>query len=224
MQTPATNAFPLYADAKNLLNSHMVLKKKDIDYETGTFRDGDENGEVTFDDLLVAVGKSRNRDAFIRLFEYFAPRIKSFLMKGGLTQEMADELAQEAMLTVWQKAEQYDPTQAAAATWIFTIARNKRIDAFRKAGRPQPDLNDPMMTPDIEQPDEAFSKSEHNRMLAEAIETLPPEQADLIRKSFFEEKTHNDIAEETNIPLGTVKSRIRLALERLRAQMGEAVK
>lgn len=209
----------LYGSAKNLLNSCMVLKPETAS-EQPVNTAIETQDEITFDDLLVAVGKTRNRDAFIRVFEHFAPRIKSFLMKGGMTQEMADELAQETMLTVWQKAARYDPQQAAASTWIFTIARNKKIDALRKAGRPQPDLNDPLMTTDIPRPDENLSKTEEAELLTNAIKSLPPEQAQLIEKSFFEDKTHQAIAEETDIPLGTVKSRIRLALQKLKHNMG----
>ncbi|MCB9990391.1 MAG: sigma-70 family RNA polymerase sigma factor [Rhodospirillales bacterium] len=181
----------------------------------------DKNGAITFDDLLVAVGKTGNRDAFIRLFEYFAPRVKSFLMKSGLTQEMADELAQETMLAVWQKAAQFDPLRAAASTWIFTIARNKRTDYFRKDSKTQTETIE-SVAPEDDQPlpDLALSLQEEERQLAEAIDALPEEQASMIRKAFLEEKTHADIAAETGLPLGTVKSRIRLALERLRYHMG----
>ncbi len=208
------NTFMLYGTDQNQRYSFMALEQKEMGQELAP-------DNVTFDDLLVAIGKTRNRDAFIRVFEYFAPRIKSFLMKGGLTQEMADELAQETMLAVWQKAAGYNPEKAAASTWIFTIARNKRIDFFRKTGRPEPDVNDPMMISETTLPDEEIATSEQNDLLAAAIDNLPEEQARLIRKSFFEEKTHSDIAAETGIPLGTVKSRIRLALERLRYRLGD---
>lgn len=221
METVTDNAFPLYAAQQNRLNMPMSLKQKAIEDETLPPAAKEKQGEVTFDDLLVAIGKTRNRDAFIRVFEYFAPRVKSFLMKGGLTQELADELAQETMLSVWQKAAQYNPAQAAASTWIFTIARNKRIDYFRKAGRPEPDANDPLMNPETDMPDDIVNRGEQGKLLAAALKKLPPEQAELVQKSFFEEKTHNDIAAEADIPLGTVKSRIRLALERLRHEMRE---
>src|SRR6185503_7401895 len=116
---------------------------------------------VTFEDLLVAVGKNRDRDAFVRLFEHYAPRVKSFLMKGGMSPAQADDLAQDTMLTVWRKAPQYNPVLAGAGTWIFTIARNRRIDYLRKQARPEPDPSDPLMEragPDA--PDAALSHSE----------------------------------------------------------------
>lgn len=172
-----------------------------------------------FNDMLCAVGQDQDREAFIALFEHFAPRIKSFLMKGGAAPEQADELAQETMLTIWNKAGSYDPKQAAASTWIFTIARNKRIDALRKVARYNVDPSDPLLIVDeSNSPSENMSESQETDRIAEALKTLPEEQALLIRKSFFEDKSHAVIAEETGIPLGTVKSRIRLALERLRKE------
>jgi RNA polymerase sigma-70 factor (ECF subfamily) len=172
---------------------------------------------VTFEDLLTAVGRSRNRDAFIRLFEHFAPRVKSFLMRGGFNPDAADELAQETMLAVWDKAAKYDSTKAAASTWIFTIARNKRIDYVRKTRHPEPEGELDRAEDHAPRADESLTLTEEAAALAEAIKKLPPEQAELIQKAFFEEKSHSDIAEETNLPLGTVKSRIRLALDRMRS-------
>jgi RNA polymerase sigma-70 factor (ECF subfamily) len=175
---------------------------------------------VTFDDLLVAVGENHDRDAFVRLFEHYAPRVKSFLMKGGLTPEQADEVAQETMLTVWQKAPSYDPKRAAAGTWIFTIARNRRIDLQRKNKHtgPMPEEHDMPAATDL-QPGEAMEQSQDTRALSAAIDNLPDEQADLIRRAFLEDKTHQDIAAETGLPLGTIKSRIRLGLGKLRENL-----
>lgn len=166
--------------------------------------------------LLLAVAKKQDKEAFAELFEYFAPRIKSFLMKGGANPDQADELAQETMITVWQKAGQFDPAKASASTWIFTIARNKRIDAIRKVPRPEVDADDVDLADDVLPASEMLSQQEETDIMADALSALPPEQADLLYKSFFEDKTHADIAKETNLPLGTVKSRIRLALDRLR--------
>ena len=161
-------------------------------------------------DMLYAVGQNKDREAFIGLFEYFAPRVKSFLMKGGAKPEQADELAQETMLTIWNKAEMYDPKKAAASTWIDAIRKNARFDV---------DPADPLLIEDDSQSaTENMAQLQETERLAEAIKTLPEEQADLIRKSFFEDKSHAVIAEETGIALGTVKSRIRLALERLRKE------
>lgn len=166
---------------------------------------------------LVAVGQMQDRNAFAELFAYYAPRIKSFLMKGGAAPDVADEMAQETMLAIWQKAAGYDPAKAAASTWIFTIARNKRIDSLRKRVRPETGFDDFDALPDTGAgAGEILSRQQETDAMAQAMEALPPEQADLLYKSFFEDKTHADIAAETKLPLGTVKSRIRMALEKLR--------
>ena len=169
-----------------------------------------------FRDLLLAVAQKQDKAAFAELFEYFAPRIKSFLMKGGAAPDQADELAQETMITVWQKAASFDPAKASASTWIFTIARNKRIDAIRKTPRPEVDADDLDLADDAPSASDEIAQGQETDIMARAIQNLPQEQADLLYKSFFEDKTHADIAKETNLPLGTVKSRIRLALDRLR--------
>ena len=187
--------------------------------------DGDKNAVNStidysgddFNAMICAIAENEDKEAFIALFEHFAPRIKSFLMKGGANPELADELAQETMLTIWNKAGSYNPKQAAASTWIFTIARNKRIDSIRKTKRYDPDPSDPiLLADDGPSPRQNALHKEEMDVLAQALETLPEEQAELVKKSFFEDKSHAVIAEETGIPLGTVKSRIRLALERLR--------
>ncbi len=210
----------LYAGDRILFNSPMAVKTgKTQDPAPSRMKD-EMQGEVTFDDLLVAVGKTRNRDAFVQIFEYFAPRVKSFLMKAGLGPDIADELAQDTLLTLWQKADSYNPEQAAASTWIFTIARNKRIDYLRKQGRSKADPHDPLLqgVTDVG-PDQSVGLAEERAILASALRHLPDDQAALIKKSFYEDKTHTDIAAEMNLPLGTVKSRIRLALEKLRYGM-----
>lgn len=167
--------------------------------------------------FLTAVGQRRDREAFIALFEHFAPRIKSYLIKGGMSPDAADELAQETMLTVWNRAADYDPKKAGASTWIFTIARNKRIDAFRrgKNQRLQDPLDDLMADPSGADGDELARAQESERIQA-GLKSLPAEQADLLYKSFFENKSHDVIARELGLKLGTVKSRIRLALDKLR--------
>lgn len=180
----------------------------------------DDSARLNFDSLLCDVGKNKNKDSFAALFEYFAPRIKSYLMKGGADENTADELAQETMLSVWDKAKSYDPSKAAPSTWIFTIARNKRIDALRKAKAFNIDLDSLPVLEDegATTPAQDMAHTEEAEYISKALENLPEEQAELIRKSFFDDMSHNEIAEETGIPLGTVKSRIRLALERLRGE------
>ncbi|MGQ0526822.1 MAG: sigma-70 family RNA polymerase sigma factor [Alphaproteobacteria bacterium] len=171
----------------------------------------------SFENLLRAVAEHKDRESFVQLFNYFAPRIKSYLMKGGTPEDQADELAQETMLAVWNRAESFDPAQAGVSTWIFTIARNKRIDAFRKRqntvnyealGDEQKDESD--------SPAETVNKAQETQAMEAALGKLPGEQAELLYKSFFENKSHGEIATEMKLSLGTVKSRIRLALEKLR--------
>lgn len=173
---------------------------------------------AAFSALLVAVGRDKDREAFARLFGHFAPRIKSFLMKGGAAPDQAEELAQETMFIIWQKAAAFDPQKANAATWIYTIARNKRTDALRKRIRPETGEDETDLI--IDERDNAaqtLAGRQESDIMAREIEKLPSEQAELLYKSFFEDKSHADIAKESNLPLGTVKSRIRLALEKLGA-------
>lgn len=171
-------------------------------------------------DLLAALAERADRDAFARLFAHFAPRVKSYLLRLGAGDTLADELAQEVMLTVWRRAHLFDRRQAAASTWIFTIARNKRIDAIRREKRPELDPEDPALVPEGEKPaDKQVEAGQKQEMLQAAVETLPDEQATLLRMSYFEDKSHSAIADEVGLPLGTVKSRLRLALSRLRTML-----
>jgi RNA polymerase sigma factor (sigma-70 family) len=189
--------------------------------ETSNTENVVNTAEMDFDRMLLSVGQTHDKQAFAGLFAHFAPRVKSYLMRGGMNPESADELAQETMLTVWDKAASFDPKKAAASTWIFTIARNKKIDTLRKKNQPHVDVDDLDLTDDKEPTPQAQAmRLEEMKLLGQAIRKLPGEQADLLYKSFFEDKTHSEIAAETGIALGTVKSRIRLALERLRGEQG----
>lgn len=167
---------------------------------------------------ISRIRDSRDQAAFVELFQYFAPRVKGFLMRGGTDAALADETAQEVMATVWQKAHLFDPTRASVATWIFTIARNRKIDALRKQKRPEPE--DLSWGPEAE-PDQVdvLSLQQESSKLTEAIKALPEKQRVLIEQAYFGDLSHSEIAEKTGLPLGTIKSRIRLALERLRHSM-----
>ena len=177
-----------------------------------------EQAETDWAALMLRVRDAQDRAAFAVLFRHFAPRIKAFLMKSGTSAALAEECAQDVMATLWQKAGQYDPARASVATWIFTIARNRRIDAIRRARRPEPEALD--WGPDSE-PDQAdvYEIAQENRRLGAALATLPDKQRALIERAYFGELSHSEIALETGLPLGTIKSRIRLALDRLRHQM-----
>jgi RNA polymerase sigma-70 factor (ECF subfamily) len=183
------------------------------------WRDGETGIEVSAD-LLEAVARDRDRSAFKELFAYYGPRVKAYLRRLGADDVLAEELAQEVMLTVWRRAHLFDRRQAAVSTWIYTIARNKRIDAIRRERWPEVDQDDPALVPEADQPaDAAVAAEQRSDRLHEAVKTLPEQQAMLLRKAFFEDKSHSVIAEETRLPLGTVKSRLRLAMTRLRTML-----
>lgn len=168
--------------------------------------------------VLLRVRESQDRAAFAQLFHHFAPRIKAFLMKSGASEPLAEECAQDVMATVWHKAVQFNPDRASVATWIFTIARNRRIDALRKARRPEPEDLD--WGPDQE-PDQAdvYETQQESERLNHALRLLPEKQRILVEKAFLGELTHSEIAAETGLPIGTIKSRIRLALDKLRQHL-----
>lgn len=168
--------------------------------------------------LVEAVRDNRDQAAFAALFRHFAPRVKGFLMKSGASAELAEEVAQEVMSTLWRKAHLFDPTKASVATWVFTIARNRRIDMLRKQRRPEPE--DLPWGPEADRDQEdALALQQDTERLGKALKALPEKQRVLVERAYFGELTHSEIAEETGLPLGTIKSRIRLALERLRHQM-----
>lgn len=177
-----------------------------------------EQVETDWAALMLRVRDAQDKAAFAALFRHFAPRIKAFLMKSGASPTLAEECAQDVMATLWQKAGQFDPTRASVATWVFTIARNRRIDALRRDRRPEPEALD--WGPDNE-PDQAevYEVAQENRRLGVALAALPDKQRALIERAYYGELSHSEIALETGLPLGTIKSRIRLALERLRHQM-----
>tara|TARA_B100000780_G_C20968849_1_gene386810 strand:- start:152 stop:718 length:567 start_codon:yes stop_codon:yes gene_type:complete len=167
---------------------------------------------------IISISKDQDKESFSELFAHFAPRIKSFLMKGGADPVTAEDCAQETMVTVWHKAHLFDPTRAAASTWIFTIARNKRIDAARRQSRPEPEDLPWGCDPD---PDasEIISMQQETSQLAQAVKSLPEKQRVIVERAFYNDLSHQEIADETGLPLGTIKSRIRLALQRLRHKM-----
>lgn len=175
---------------------------------------------MTHEDLIEAIAGTQDKTAFRQLFDHFAPRLKSYLLRLGADPAMAEDVAQEAMVIVWRKAASFDRRQAGASTWIFTIARNKRIDRLRRERRPELDPDDPGLVPAAEPaPDRQLQDDEARTRIAAAMRALPDEQADLVRRAFFDDESHSRIAEERGLPLGTVKSRIRLALTRLRHEM-----
>ena len=173
--------------------------------------------------MVVAVGANRDRGAFAGLFAHFAPRLKAYLMRGGCNPSSAEEVVQEVMVTLWRRAETFDPAQASASTWVFTIARNKRIDMIRRERRPEIDADDPALVPEAEPAaDSVVESAQDSAQLHAALTVLPTEQREILRLAFFEDLPHSEIARRCDLPLGTVKSRIRLALGRLRRNLKDS--
>ena len=175
-----------------------------------------------WDALMVAVAQQRDRAAFMRLFDHFAPRVKGYLIRIGADPTVAEDVAQDVMLTLWRRADRYDPRQARVSTWIFAIARNRRIDVLRRTRKFDEELDDPSLAPPAPTPaDETVSAAQWAEQVRAAIAELPAEQAELVRLAFFDDLSHSEIAAERDLPLGTVKSRLRLALARMRRRLDD---
>lgn len=174
---------------------------------------------------IVAIAASHDRDAFAELFAFFAPRVKGYLQRSGTSEAQAEDLAQETMLAVWRKAALYDPGTASAATWIFTIARNLRIDSLRRERRggaiQVEEVEAEYEVDNAPLADARLATAEAEARVRKALKTLPSDQLRVIELSFFEERPHGEIARTLQIPLGTVKSRVRLAMRRLRGLLDE---
>ena len=175
--------------------------------------------------LIRAIAVHQDRSAFASLFEHFAPRIKTFMQRSGLTEAKAEELAQETMLVVWRKAAMFDPQNAGAAAWIFTIARNLRVDTLRRERRGRlievADVAAEFQIDETSQPDSRVAAMQWQERVRSALTQLSTEQVHVIELAFFEDKAHAEIARTLGIPLGTVKSRLRLAMGRLRLLLGD---
>ena len=177
--------------------------------------------ELDMSELLARIGRTRDVDDFELLFRHFAPRVRAYMARTG-SPGPAEELMQETMVAVWNKAVMYDPGKGAAATWIFAIARNLRIDAYRREKHPEFDENDPAFQPAPEPAaDSALEAEQSARTVRAALATLSADQSEVLRLAYFEDKSQSAIAETLNLPLGTVKSRMRLAFNKLRAVLGE---
>lgn len=167
---------------------------------------------------LLAVRDHGDRAAFARLFDHFAPRLKAMLLRKGQTDGTAEDIVQDVMLSVWHKAAQFDPHRAEASAWIYRIARNRQIDILRRRAPITPeDL------PEIEsdEPDAAqiLGLEQEGAKLRAALAGLNPDQTRILEQAFFEDLPHSQISEATGLPLGTIKSRIRLGLEKLRRDL-----
>lgn len=170
-----------------------------------------------FSRLAALVARDGDRNAFTRLFDHFAPRINGYLQRLGMEPAMAEDLAQEVMTVLWHKAHLFDPAKSSLGTWLFRIARNRRIDLLRRDRSHLLDPSDPILLPeDPEPPDQGMDARQRDERVRVAMTALSGEQLELLQYAFFVGLTHSQIAERTGLPLGTVKSRIRLAFGRLR--------
>ncbi len=170
-----------------------------------------------FVDLLTRIAASKDRMAFATVFDHFAPRVKSFMMRKGSNPEQAEDLVQETMIAVWSKAAMFSTEKGSVSTWIFTIARNLRIDKLRRErAQLYTDLED-FDAPDMSTgAEEALGRSQEDNHVVRALAQIPVEQRDLLILSFVEDVPQSEIATRLGIPLGTVKSRMRLGYQRLR--------
>lgn len=183
----------------------------------GTLSEGERD---RFADLMEAVALHKDKAAYGELFAYYGPRVKAYLMRLGADNALAEELAQDVMVTVWRKADLFDRTQASVSTWLFRVARNKRIDAIRRTTKPELDPNDPLLLPSAPPAaDTLITGAERDHLVRAAIVDLPEEQRQLLQQAFYDGLSHREIAEQTGTPLGTVKSRLRLAFLKLRSKL-----
>ena len=188
---------------------------------------GDEPRRLPVDDAaeaatwLVAIAARADRAAFTRLFRVYAPKVKGHLVARGAAVGVADELTQDVMLTVWRKAAQFDPSKGTVAAWLYTITRNRLFNHLRDARYPQPELEAGASADDAAaRPDEQLASAEHRARLARALHELPPEQHAVLRDAYWRGQTLQEHADEQRLPLGTVKTRVRLALAHLRTILG----
>ena len=173
-------------------------------------------------ECLALIARNEDRAAFSRLFRHFAPLMKAFALSGSsLSASNADELVQEVMLKVWQKAGAFNPEKAAASTWVYTIARNCRTDMYRRLQKFDTALTAEDLSTDLES-EEAFIVLHQKRSrdkIRQLIKELPTDQAQIVAKVYMEGKSHSEVAGELDLPLGTVKSRVRLAIQKLQIQI-----
>jgi RNA polymerase sigma-70 factor (ECF subfamily) len=170
--------------------------------------------------LIVSVAERQDRAAFAALFRHFAPRLKAYFRRFGEDEGRVEEVLQETFAAIWTKARLFDPSRASASTWIYTVARNQRIDAFRRERRPECDPNDPALVPDPEPAADArMTEQERSEHVSAALAELSDEQSEILRMAFFEDVSHDVIARRLGLPVGTVKSRIRLAYGHLRKRL-----
>lgn len=169
---------------------------------------------------MLAVRDKRCKASFGHLFDYFGPRLKGVLCKSGLSHALAEDIVQDVMLTIWRKAGQFDPERAQVSAWVYQIARNRQIDVLRKVNRPLPEA---LKAPEESTPDatQIVALDQESRALRQALDQLKPSQREMVEHAYLGDLTHAEIQAKTGLPLGTIKSRIRLGLEKLRHELKE---
>jgi RNA polymerase sigma-70 factor (ECF subfamily) len=173
-------------------------------------------------DWIAAIAARGDRAAFAAMFAFYAPRIKSMLMRAGASADTGEDIAQETLLTIWRKAAYFDPQRASVSAWVFTIARNIRIDRLRHDKRAKlSTLYETLDAEEPELPDATLNAAERAERVRAALGQIPEEQVRVLQLSFFEGRAHGDIAAKLDLPLGTVKSRLRLGMSRLRHLLGD---
>lgn len=184
-------------------------------------RPGDPPSQAAqFVECISQIANDRSETAFDVLFRYFAPRIKSYCLRLGADPSAAEEITQEAMVSIWRNAAQFDPSKASPSTWIFTIARNLSIDRFRKQRRPEFDPDDPALVPeDPQTPDRLVDKLQMEEKVRKILDSLSTNERNVLMLSFYENLSHGEISRKLSLPIGTVKSRIRLAFAKIRSAL-----
>lgn len=166
---------------------------------------------------MLAVRDQRDQASFGLLFDYFAPRLKGMIMRNGTRSAQAEDIVQDVMLTVWHKADQFDPSRAQVSGWVYQIARNRHVDSLRKENRPLPE--ELAHTEDVPDASSNLALSQEAALLRDALDQLTDDQRDMLERAYFGDLSHSEIRAQTGLPLGTIKSRIRLGLQRLRHEL-----
>ena len=186
----------------------------------GTRPGAPRSNAAEFVACIGRIANDRDETSFEVLFRYFAPRVKSYCLRLGADPSGAEEITQEAMVSIWRHAAQFNPAKASPSTWIFTIARNLSIDRFRRSRRPQFDPNDPALVPEDQQPpDRLVEKSEMEDNVRKIMDSLSQNERNVLMLSFYENLSHGEISRRLRLPVGTVKSRIRLAFAKIRSTL-----